>query len=71
MYNIKKTVTKVTVFFIVVKIPQGEPYDKKIISNLGNKYNIHHRLILLMKLNTQTYYNIRIVLGLIPNDSCK
>lgn len=41
-----------------------EPCNKKIITNLGNKYNIYHNLILLMKLDTQTYYNIKIVLGL-------
>ena len=41
-----------------------EPCDKKIITNLGNKYNIFHNLILLMKLDTQTYYNIRMALGL-------
>jgi len=41
-----------------------EPFDKNIIANLGNKYNIFHRLILLMKLETQTYYNIRMILGL-------
>ena len=33
-----------------------EPKDKEIIANLGNMYNIYHRLILLMKLDTQTYY---------------
>ena len=49
---------------IVVKVTNIEPFDKKIITNLGNKYNIYHRLILLMKLDTQTYYNLRVILGL-------
>ena len=44
-----------------------EPSDKKIITNLGNKYNIFHRLILIMKLDTQTYYNLRIILRLETN----
>ena len=48
----------------VVKVTNVEPYDKKIIANLGDKYNIFHRLILLIKLDTQTYYNIRMILGL-------
>jgi hypothetical protein len=44
-----------------------EPFDKNIIANLGNKYNIYHKLILHMKLDTQTYYNLRIILGLEHN----
>lgn len=43
----------------VVKVPQQEPYDKKILAKLGNKCNIFHRLIILMKLDTQTCYNIQ------------
>ena len=48
----------------VDKVTILEPNDKKIITNLSNKYNIYHRLILIMKLDTQTYYNMRIVLRL-------
>lgn len=43
----------------VVRVSQQEPYDKKILAKLGNKCNIFHRLIILMKLDTQTYYNIQ------------
>ncbi len=46
----------------VVKAPQQEPYDKKIIANLSIKYNIFRRLILLMKLDIQTYYNLRMLI---------
>jgi hypothetical protein len=41
-----------------------EPNGKEIITNLGSKFNIYHKLILIMKLDTQTYYNIRMILGL-------
>lgn len=51
-------------YFGVVKVTNIEPFDKKIISNLGNKYNIYYRLILIMKLDTQTYYSIRMILEL-------
>ena len=51
-------------FYGVVGVTILEPFDNKIITNLGNKYNIFHRLILLMKLDTQTYYNLRMILGL-------
>ena len=51
----------------VDKVTILEPCDNKIITNLGNKYNIFHRLILLMKLDTQTYYNLKIILGLETN----
>ena len=44
-----------------------EPKDKEIITNLGSKFNIYHKLILIMKLNTQTYYSIRMILGLSTN----
>ena len=54
-----------TVLFLIVdEVTILEPNDKKIITNLGNKYNIFYRLIILMKLDAQTYYNIRMMLGL-------
>ena len=50
-------------FYGVDKVTILEPNEKKIIANLCSKFNIHHKLILLMKLDTQTYYNIRMILG--------
>jgi len=47
----------------VVKVPQQEPYDKKILANLDDNCNIYRKLVLLLKLDTQTYYNMRMVLG--------
>ena len=44
-----------------------EPNDKKILAKLTEKCNSFHKLILLMKLDTQTYYNIRVIRGLEPN----
>ena len=41
-----------------------EPCDKKILAKLAKNCNIYHRLILLMKLDTQSYYNLRLILGL-------
>ena len=35
-----------------------------IIAKLNDNCNIYHRLILLIKLDTQVYYNIRMALGL-------
>ena len=59
---------KIGIFLLNVdKVTILEPCDNKIITNLGNKYNIFHRLILLMKLDTQTYYNLKIILGLETN----
>ena len=48
----------------VVKVTTLEPFDKKIIAELGDKFNIHHKIVLVMKQSTQVYYNMRIVLGL-------
>ena len=48
----------------VDKVTILEPFDKKILANLTEKCNSFHKLILLMQLDTQTYYNIRIVLRL-------
>ena len=41
-----------------------EPYDKKILVNLSKNCNIYRKLVLLIKLDTQAYYNMRIILGL-------
>lgn len=42
-----------------------EPSDyKKILSQIMQSDNINHILILLMKLDTQAYYNIRTIFGL-------
>lgn len=48
----------------VVKVTTLEPFDKKIIANLGDKCNVYHKVVLVMKYSTQEYYNMRIVLGL-------
>ena len=48
----------------VARVPQQEHYDKKILQQLTNKCNIYYKLVLLLKLDTQTHYNIRIILGL-------
>ena len=68
---IKKTVTNVTVFFIVDEVTILEPPYKKILAELGSKCNIYHKLVLTMKLATQEYYNMRMVLGLVSNDTWK
>ena len=60
----KEMGTSPILFYGVVKVTTLEPNDKMIIANLGNKYNFYHKLILFMKLDTQTYYNIRLTLGL-------
>ena len=52
------------IFKIVDKVTKLEPSDKKILAELGSKCNIYHKLVLTMKLATQEYYNIRMVLGL-------
>ena len=61
--QIKDSVGLIIFYNGVVKVTILEPFDKKIIANLGDEYNIFHRLILLMKLDTQTYYNIRMIIG--------
>lgn len=48
----------------VVKVTTLEPFDKKIVAELGNKFNIYHRVVLLMKYPTQEYYNMRMPLRL-------
>lgn len=48
----------------VVKLTTLEPFDKKIVSELGSKFNIYHKVVLIMKQSMQEYYNMRIVLGL-------
>lgn len=48
----------------VVKVTTLEPFDKKIVAELGDKYNVYHKVVLVMKYSTQEYYNIRIVLRL-------
>ena len=41
-----------------------EPYDKKILANLEDNCNIYCKLVLHLKLDTQAYYNMRLILGL-------
>ena len=47
----------------VVKVPKQEPCDKNILANLSENCNIYCKLVLLLKLDTQVYYNIRFLLG--------
>ena len=48
----------------VVKVPKQEPFDKKILAILGGNCNIYCKLVLFLKLDTQVYYNMRLILGL-------
>ena len=57
-----------TVLFLIVDVVTIlEPYDKKILAKLDGNCNIYRKLILHMKLDTQAYYNLRIILGLEHN----
>jgi len=58
----KGNVDKVTILE-----PFEHPDDNEILSQIMCSDNVYHRLILLMKFDTQTYYDIRIVLGLEVN----
>ena len=53
--DLKKNVDKVTIL---------EPCDKKILANLEGNCNIYQKLVLFLKLDTQAYYNLRLILGL-------
>ena len=54
-----------TVLFLIVDVVTIlEPYDKKILAKLDGNCNIYRKLVLLTKLDTPTYYNMRIILGL-------
>lgn len=59
-----KKEVKQTSFYGVDKVTTLEPFDKKIVAKLGDKYNIYHKVMLVMKHSTQVYYNIRMILGL-------
>ena len=48
---------------IVVKVPKQELCDKKILAELNDNCNVYHKLVLLIKLDIQMYYNMRIILG--------
>ena len=52
-----------SLFLIVEKGTILEPYDKKILENLSKNCNIYSKLVLLIKLDTQAYYNMRMILG--------
>ena len=51
-------------FYGVDEVTILEPFDNEILSQIIRLDNIYHKLILFMQLDTQTYYNIRMVLGL-------
>ena len=51
-------------FLFVDEVTILEPNDKKILTKLNDNYNIYKKLVLLIKLDTQMYYNIRVILGL-------
>ena len=48
---------------VVEKVMTLEPYDKKILAKLSENCNLYCKLVLLLKLDTQAYYNMRIILG--------
>ena len=48
----------------VDKFQTMEPFDKKIIAKLSGKYNIYHKVVLIMKLATQESYNMGMILGI-------
>lgn len=48
----------------VVKVMTLESFDKKIVAKFGDKFNICHKIVLVMKCSTQVYYNMRMVLAL-------
>ena len=48
----------------VEKVTTLEPYDKKILAKMDDNCNIYRKLVLFLKLDTQTYYNLRMILGL-------
>ena len=47
-----------------MKLQTLELFDKKIITELGDKINIYHKVVLVMTYSTQEYYNMRRILGL-------
>ena len=63
-YYKKELGTSPILFYGVEKVTNVEPSDKKILANLKDKCNIYQMLILLIKLDTRVYYNMRIILGL-------
>ena len=67
LHNKRDTDISQYLFYGVDKVTILEPDDKKIIANLGKKFDIYHKLILLMKLDTEMYYNIRLIIGLETN----
>ena len=50
-------------FLIVEKVTILKPYDKNILAKLEGNCNIYRKLVLLIKLDTQMYYNMRVILG--------
>ena len=59
----KKMGTRPILFYGVEKGIILEPYDKKILAKLSDNCNVYKRLVLLIKLDTQAYYNMRMILG--------
>ena len=49
--------------FNVEKVTNVKPYNNKILAKLDDNYNIYRKLVLLLKLDTQVYYNLRIILS--------
>ena len=49
---------------IVDKVTILEPVDNGIVSQEILSNNIYHRIVHIMKLSTQEYYNMRTALGL-------
>ena len=59
-----KQVQHDSLFLNAEKVTNVEPYDKKILANLEDNCNIYCKLVLHLKLDTQAYYNMRLILGL-------
>lgn len=65
--HIKKRVTFVTLFLIVVKVTILEPFDKNIVSDKTVEsttgMSVYTELVRIMKESTTAYYNMRLALG--------
>lgn len=50
-----------TILYNVDKVTILEPVDNGIVSQETLSNNIYHRIVHIMKLSTQEYYNMRII----------
>ena len=54
LHRLKNGVDEVTIL---------EPNDKRILAKLSKNCNLYSKLVLFLKLDTQAYYNMRMILG--------